>query len=444
MRSAIILWQYFLCFLRILLFPVSYYLLPLVSRLAQERKSFELRNLTDPYAKSFDCSAAVAFEVSSEGELEQVRPLLDHFLGQGRLVELIYASASVDKKCQVLAHQYPNQLRLFRLPILSFGRQTLFSWITAPQLFLCRYDFYPELLIIGASRKAGFYLLSASLKGKNLNCWWRRWCWRKIFRLFDRIICASNADQQRFELLIDKAKLMTFDFRIVQIANRLFQAEKKLGNLPPIEMYKRYLDYFPRYRRLILGSAWVSELELLNDSRCRQMVEEKKLQITIAPHVLAESSLEQLIKQLQQSFTVYHISSKLSQEQVAQLFSEMALAPGIIVISIPGILCELYGIFGHAFVGGGHGRSIHSVLEPYLAACQIYCGPKVHRSTEYDFIIERSSNEIHIVKELEQFFEILLGNLDVTVDDIGRKNLIGEYYKEYGQIIDLIGTGHAE
>ena len=43
-------------------------------------------------------------------------------------------------------------------------------------------------------------------------------------------------------------------------------------------------------------------------------------------------------------------------------------------------------MFGHAFVGGGFGVSIHSVMEPFLAKSKVMCGPKVNRSTEFDMI----------------------------------------------------------
>ena len=69
-----------------------------------------------------------------------------------------------------------------------------------------------------------------------------------------------------------------------------------------------------------------------------------------------------------------------------QLVAEFLNKPGVILINLKGVLCELYKFFAISFVGGGHGVSIHSVMEPYIAGSRIFCGPKVFRSTEFQFI----------------------------------------------------------
>ena len=125
----------------------------LISKLTswgRNRAKFERKNFSDPHSRPF--KADIAFEVSSEGELEQVYPLLEYFLKEGTAVELIYSSESVEMKCQKLAQKYPQHLRIFRLPLLThfffnfLGGQSLKSWMSAPILILCRYDFYPQLL----------------------------------------------------------------------------------------------------------------------------------------------------------------------------------------------------------------------------------------------------------------------------------------------------------
>ena len=57
----------------------------------------------------------------------------------------------------------------------------------------------------------------------------------------------------------------------------------------------------------------------------------------------------------------------------------------IVLFTGKGVLCELYQKFDLAYVGGGFEKSIHSVLEPFWAGCQVVCGPGTHRSTEFDY-----------------------------------------------------------
>ena len=80
----------------------------------------------------------------------------------------------------------------------------------------------------------------------------------------------------------------------------------------------------------------------------------------------------------------------------------------------PGVLLEAYTFFGTAFVGGGHGRSIHSVLEPFLAGCNVFCGQKTHRSTEYDLVADISPSSIFVVYELGMFATILNKKSEVS------------------------------
>ena len=88
------------------------------------RIDFERKNFIEIECRSFRLDGLCAdycFEVSSEGELEQIRPLLEDFLRKNKRIELIFASPSVETKCQKLAKLYPDQLRILRMPLASSG-----------------------------------------------------------------------------------------------------------------------------------------------------------------------------------------------------------------------------------------------------------------------------------------------------------------------------------
>ena len=119
------------------------------------RITFENLNKSDSYSISYKSEnkvADVAFEVSSEGEFEQIRYVLETYLNKGLLVELVYCSESLEHKIEKYKKQYTN-LRIFRLPLLTvfpfFKNTSLVSWLTAKKFILCRYDFFPEVLFYG-------------------------------------------------------------------------------------------------------------------------------------------------------------------------------------------------------------------------------------------------------------------------------------------------------
>ena len=75
----------------------------------------------------------------------------------------------------------------------------------------------------------------------------------------------------------------------------------------------------------------------------------------------------------------------------------------VVILTVPAILCEMYTLFGDAYVGGGFGRSVHSLLEPILAGCRTFSGPKTFRSTEFDLALEIDSKRMIVLDTPESF-----------------------------------------
>ncbi len=380
--------------------PLLALILFIFSKKLRKRYFFEDRNLTDK-AKSFNRNAHIAFEVSSEGEFEQVKPLLDLYLKRGLLIELIYSSDSLEEKIQKLTAEHSN-LRSLRLPILSYGIiqndllgfQNISSWLTAKQLILCRYDFYPELLLYGLRKDVRFSLVSATFRNKSFS-WWNK----SVFNLFDFILTASKEDKKKIlGLGVSEDKISTYEFRIPQIIERIQSKETKL------EKFKELLDLinaFSKHKRIIMGSAWSNEVEVFSDEEFRSHIKNKSHLVLLLPHEFDDK--------IRKAFNLYPqlpIHVYKDGENLKDFIEAYNSSPGVLIFEVKGILLELYSYFGHAFVGGGHGRSVHSLLEPFLSGCHIYCGPKVHRSTEYDFIQNEGPKDLNIVENLESFYSI--------------------------------------
>jgi 3-deoxy-D-manno-octulosonic-acid transferase len=413
------IWQKLLSILWALQYLPLGWLVSILTKWGRNRAKFERQNLTDPHSRPF--KAQIAFEVSSEGELEQVYPLLEYFLVKEIRVELIYSSESVEQKCQKLGQKYPNHLRIFRLPLLThfffnfLGGQSLKSWMSAPILILCRYDFYPQLLSLDVK----FGLVSASLKGKKK-------AKQRLYNLFDFIICATPQDQKKFKEFYS-GNLSVQDFRVLRIGDRL----KKANILSYLELFKET----PVNRRLILGSCWPIEMEVFSHSNLQKDILEKKIQVAIAPHSLKDRSIKEIVESFKRN-----TSNKIPLYELNESVDASTLKgkPGVILITSKGTLCELYSIFGQSYVGGGFGRSIHSVLEPYLAGSRVYCGPKTFRSTEYDFVHSHSPEYIHVVRKLGEFYNSYVDE-PINSDEISlREKIILESNKDFKRIISLL------
>ncbi|MBP9674952.1 MAG: hypothetical protein KBD63_07645, partial [Bacteriovoracaceae bacterium] len=384
----------------------------------KKRNLFEKKNTNDPACYSFSSQsqqAHVAFEVASEGELEQSFPVIHLFLSQGKRVELIYCSESVEDACQKLYQNYPLTLRLLRLPILRLSPyspyQNPLRWLTAPVLIFCRYDFFPQLLLYKNKKGKRLFLISAVLKNKSLFM-------RYLLKKFDFIVAANQIQRDGIQQMLNLApdKISFADFRLLQIAERHQNASLKFKNYSFMPELQQKLASYPKENRLILGNLWQEDLFLLEHPVLKEKIQKGEMQLTIIPHKLDPLNVELLIKKINAIFSVNVLRLKKDDEMVKD-FS------GILILDVKGLLCELYTLYGVAYVGGGFGVSVHSLLEPYLANCKTLCGPYIERSSEYDYIMSIETNNAPIVIQDSESFMQSLNNRTSFVFSGGKNSL---------------------
>jgi 3-deoxy-D-manno-octulosonic-acid transferase len=364
-------------FIRLLFIPVFWALSFIIPPLKKRRKFEQKNKLIDfPNWKQNHEKADYAFSISSEGELEQILPLLLYYLNDHKKIELVYTSNSVDHKVNNLAQEYKMNLAVIRMPLVSYRlngsmRFNCSKFITASVLYFCRYDFFPELLYLKYSRgDLRFVLLSARIKAEYFTgLGLKNLYYRSVFKLMDEFVATTSGDIDLLARYLPLKLSKAIDFRVIQINQRLEIQNSTLNQR--LKNYSQLLEHLKKYQRdeiLIGGSFWPLDLPILN---CFSWVK----CFLIAPHDLADSNLEKLYQCL---------TNKLGKG--AYLEDGIIGDEKFIMIRTKGILCEMYHLGGWSYVGGGYGRSIHSVLEPFLAGSKVCCGPKVNRSSEFELI----------------------------------------------------------
>ena len=451
MRMYFLLLQRIILCIRAFCYFIFNGALPLISSKCRERRDFEKKNLTDPCSRPFDQYASVAFHIASEGELEQIRPLVDWLICRKERVEIVYTSESVEEKCQKLAKENLHLIRAFRLPLLSYFPfllgQNLSKFISAKKLLLCRYDFYPELLLWGSRKDVFFILISAALKKRNTFSKPYNLYRKSLYGLFDLIVTSNENEKEKLSQLgIPSQQLLDFDFRKVQILKRVENAQVKLNTFDFFPPYRDYLEKFDRKNRMIIGSAWHHEMDVFKNPKMIEEIKEGRVHFLVAPHRLQESFIKNLQDKIS-SFSIpcYQIDKNYSREKMSSLLIQMEKKPGVLFMLVPGILCELYTLFLYTLVGGGFGKSVHSLLEPYLAGNRIYCGFKVHRSTEHDFIKKNNPHNLFVMKDIDNFFDLWRQtSKKEAINDISKETLYRQFEKIMERLILLSkGVGYA-
>jgi 3-deoxy-D-manno-octulosonic-acid transferase len=387
----------------------------------QERKLFERKNLKESLAASFAETleqADLCFEFSSEGEYQQVAPLIEDALGMGKKIELVFFSPSVEKTIVELAQKFPQNIRYLRFPLMTLSpfhlRCSFLRWVTSKELVLVRYDLFPDFLVWSRLQNHVLKIIWVSFKKERKKN--RRPSWFKLFFLSSahKLVFASDADQKLALSLGLKGE--SYDYRIEQIRRRLeqksFKFQKQFQSYP---ILLDLLSQYPRERTLILGNAWPSDLALLHNLP-------EDVFLLVVPHKLSADIL--------QAFERGLIQLGRSPVVVEQIPEE---GGDCLILNKKGVLCELYADFGKAYVGGGLEESVHSLLEPLVSGADaIAAGPKNHRSTEFD--VAESFGLVKEVKTAEEFGKWLeLG--PVARDNKRNMNEIFARYPELRRMI---------
>ena len=84
---------------------------------------------------------------------------------------------------------------------------------------------------------------------------------------------------------------------------------------------------------------------------------------------------------------------------------------GIVLVDRMGLLARLYRYGDIAYVGGGFGDGIHSLLEPAAWGCPVICGPLHTKFPEAQGLIDVGSGfEVRNAEELLAVIDRLLGD----------------------------------
>jgi 3-deoxy-D-manno-octulosonic-acid transferase len=261
----------------------------------KKRLAFERINLTMDSSRSFkelQLKADVCFEVSSEGELEQVFPLIQAFLDKQKRVEVIYSSESVEKKCQLLYKKHPAQIRLLRMPLLSGNFfsflyfQNIGTWMSSSKIVFCRYDFFPSLLVL---KFFGYKLYLVSGCVKNVS-----WFKRHVFSMFHYVVAANETERQLFikDIGLDAKCVLTCDFRIPRIYKRIDEKAPVLDSKEHLKPLFHYFDQKDFAEKVIVGSMWPSDSLIFSQEEMKKDLIANKLSVLVLPQKLDSESIK--------------------------------------------------------------------------------------------------------------------------------------------------------
>ncbi|MCP4292034.1 MAG: hypothetical protein GY780_09415 [bacterium] len=319
------------------------------------------------------------FHVTSVGEYEQARPIIDaltqrpdappvlvtHFSPSGYDFALKRPCAAVHDYLPFDDPQSMNQL---------------VSLIQPRLLVFVKFDCWPNQVLAAVRARIPVVLLAGSLAPKSgrLHPLGRSF-YREIFNHFTHIGVCTKDDAERFtqELKVTCPVSITGDTRVEQVILR-FEAAQDGATATELKNLNS--------RLLILGSTWPPDEKLWLPILPQLINSFADLKVVLTPHEPLPERLKSLENKLQRL--------KLSHTRLSQFMSDGAAKhkdTRIILVDSIGQLAEIYRSGDLAYVGGSFTTGVHNTMEPAVGSMPVMFGPRIQNAEEAGFLVKQGA-----------------------------------------------------
>ena len=363
-----------------------------------ERAAFNvLKEKVDPAAKY------VWFHAASLGEFEQGRPLMeqlrrDHpdykilltfFSPSGYEVRKNYQGADII--CYLPLDTPINAIRFLRLvrPVMAF---------------FIKYEFWYNYLHILKHRHVPVYSVSSIFRPDQVFFRWYGRQYGRVLNCFTHFFVQNEVSRELLGNIGINCVSVVGDTRF----DRVLQIKEQAKQLPIVEAFANNNKVF------VAGSSWPPDEDIF----IRYFNEHQEWKLIIAPHVIGEDHLQQIIGKLD--------GRKVVRYTEAEKASDALSSYDVLIIDCFGLLSSIYHYGSVAYVGGGFGVGIHNLLEAAVWEVPVFFGPNNQRFQEAQGLKQSGGLEITDYDSFSGQMNRLSADANY-LDEQGR--LAGQYVK---------------
>lgn len=310
---------------------------------------------------------AIWIHVSSVGEFEQARPLIERLKdeddrtkarGKRRKVVLTFFSPSGYE----MRKHYDKVDAVYYLPFATRRNAKRFLEALQPKMAIfVKYEFWPAYLRELKKRQIKTYSISAIFREKQLFFrWWGKW-YLKLLHCFTHIYVQ---DENSLALL---AKHGIHHATIVG-DTRFDRVQDVMKGLSNHERLAPIVDFTEGATQVIVaGSTWPKDEALL----ARYLNEHPEVKLILVPHETDEKHMHFIFNLFQGRFVRYTRATKTS-----------LIHANVMVIDTMGLLSSIYRFGQVAYIGGGFGVGIHNTIEAAVYGVPVIFGPNYQHFRE--------------------------------------------------------------
>lgn len=298
----------------------------------------------------------VWFHAASLGEFEQGRPLMEQLKREHPEYKILLTFFSPSG--YEVRKNYEGADIITYLPLDTIMNARRFLRTIRPVMaFFIKYEFWYNYLHILKYRKVPVYSVSSIFRPEQVFFKWYGRNYGRVLHCFTHFFVQNEISQQLLAKIGINEVTVVGDTRF----DRVLQIKEAAKQLPVVEAFT------DGHRTFVAGSSWQPDEEIF----IPWFNAHKDWKLIIAPHVIGEDHLQQILSKIEGKAVRY---TQASAEEVRDA--------QVLIIDCFGLLSSIYHYGEVAYVGGGFGVGIHNLPEAAVWGVPVIFGPNNQRFQE--------------------------------------------------------------
>ena len=310
------------------------------------------------------------FHAASLGEFEQGRPLIEMIRAKYPAYKILLTFFS-PSGYEVRKHYRGADIVCY-LPFDKPRNVRKFLDITNPCMaFFIKYEFWKNYLDELHKRRIPVYSVSSIFRRDQVFFKWYGGTYRNVLKDFDHLFVQNEASKR----YLSKIGIL----RVTVVGDTRFDRVLQIREEAKDNAFT-----------FVAGSSWGPDEDLFLE----YFNNHPEMKLIIAPHVIDENHLVEIIGKLERPYVRY---TRADEKNV--------LKADCLIIDCFGLLSSIYRYGEIAYIGGGFGVGIHNTLEAAVYGIPVIFGPKYQKFMEAVELLEAKG--AYSIKDYEELKSLL-------------------------------------
>ncbi len=331
-----------------------------------EREAFGvLRDKVDPSARY------LWFHAASLGEFEQGRPIMERLRKRHPEYKILLTFFSPSG--YEVRKNYEGADIVCYLPLdTPLNVKRFFKCVRPEMAFFIKYEFWWNYMTYMKRNNIPVYSVSSIFRPSQVFFRWYGHNYRCVLDCVTKFFVQNEKSRELLAGLGLHNAVVTGDTRFDRVLEIKRSASEKAAAMPIVKAFAEGHKVF------VAGSSWPPDEDIF----IKYFNGHSDWKIVIAPHVIGEDHLQQILSKLDRTAVRY---TRTTPEEAAKA--------DCLIIDCFGLLSSIYSCAKVTYVGGGFGVGIHNVLEAAVWNVPVIFGPNNKRFQEAQELLAAKGGE---------------------------------------------------